>query len=450
MLQATSCKSVKPTPTMTPTATATAIATPTATATGTATATRTATATPTATATATATATPTPTATPMLSGTVQGGVSAVSGATVTLYAAGTAYASGATSLASATTDSNGNFTVGYTSPAAPTVLYLLALGGNAGSGSNSAIGLMNVAGLSNALPASVTINEQSTVAAQWAMAQFIGATGQIIGAPSTNMGFSQAVNLFQVNISEASCGSSLFNCDGLERRNTIANVLAACVESSGPSSSACTTLLSNTGGGTTTLQAAHAMATNPAANVSTLFSLQSGSPPFSPDLSTAPDGWEIAFNFAPTGANFNEPETLAIDAPGNVWVPNRGSNSVTELTQSGGLEGNFTPGGAAFNGPYGVAIDTANNVWLTNLSGNSVSELLAGCSTSSCTGLNFAPSGANFNSPFLVAIDTGANVWATNSGNSGTGANSVTKLTSSGGLAGNFNNTGLTPQKYPS
>src|SRR5208282_6857590 len=98
---------------------------------------------------------------------------AVSGAGVTLYAAGTAYGSNATSLGSATTNASGNFTVGYTPLSSPTVLYLLALGGNAGSGSNAAIGLMGVAGMSNALPvpASVTINELTTVAAQQALAQ---------------------------------------------------------------------------------------------------------------------------------------------------------------------------------------------------------------------------------------------------------------------------------------
>ena len=85
--------------------------------------------------------------------------------------------------------------------------------------------------------------------------------------------------------------------------------------------------------------------------LATLFALQSGSPPFTPDLSAAPDGWEIALNFAPSGANFNLPCGVAIDAAGNVWVANSGGNSVTELTSSGGLAGNFTPSGANFNDP---------------------------------------------------------------------------------------------------
>src|ERR1019366_8380707 len=205
----------------------------------------------------------------------------VSGALVTLYAAGTAYGANATDLGSATTDSNGNFTVAYTAPATPAVLYLSALGGNAVSvgttanrlmraagtsnarpaavASNTAIGLLGVAGMSNALPASVTINELTTVAAEWALAQFTDETGQIIGAPSSNAaGFANAVNQAQANLAdistglpasfwsnqgatEANCtgGSPPVNCDGLERMDTIANILAACVESSGPSSAAC-------------------------------------------------------------------------------------------------------------------------------------------------------------------------------------------------------------------
>src|SRR5208282_4585405 len=263
---------------------------------------------------------------------------AVSGAGVTLYAAGTAYGSNATSLGSATTNASGNFTVGYTPLSSPTVLYLLALGGNAGSGSNAAIGLMGVAGMSNALPASVTINELTTVAAQRAMAQFIDATGQVIGAPSSNAtGFANAVNQAQNNLAdvatgapasfwsdqgatEASCtgGSPPVNCDGLERLNTIGNILAACVESAGPASGPCSTLLTNTGSSTTTLQAAHVMAINPTANVAALFQIQSNSPPFTPALSSAPGDWTLALNFAPSGANFNGPDLAAIDAAGNV------------------------------------------------------------------------------------------------------------------------------------
>src|SRR5208282_5248126 len=133
--------------------------------------------------------------------------------------------------------------------------------------------------------------------------------------------------------------------------DTIANILAACVESSGPSSSACIALLTNTGSSTFTLAAAHVMATNPVANVAALFAIQSGSPPFTPDLTeTAPDGWEIALNFAPSGANFDGTNFLAIDAGGNVWVPNISGNTVTELTSAAAWPATSLPAAPASTG----------------------------------------------------------------------------------------------------
>ena len=89
-----------------------------------------------------------------------GGFGPIAGSQVTLYQAGqTAYRTGATVLGSATADSNGKFTIRFTPPAKPQLLYLVALGGNGGAGNNSAIGMMGVVGLSNTAPDSVTITE---------------------------------------------------------------------------------------------------------------------------------------------------------------------------------------------------------------------------------------------------------------------------------------------------
>ena len=56
-------------------------------------------------------------------------------------------------------------------------------------------------------------------------------------------------------------------------------------------------------------------------NLAALFALQAGSPPFTPALSTAPDGFELAVNFNPASSNFSHPNSIAIDANGNAWVP---------------------------------------------------------------------------------------------------------------------------------
>ena len=351
-----------------------------------------------------------------LSGTVHGGFGAISGAEVTLYAAGTAYGANATSLGQTTTDSSGNFTVLYAPRPKPAVLYLIARGGNAGVGANPAIGLMGVAGMSNALPAAVTINALTTVAAEWALAQFIDANGRTIGAPASNAtGLANAANQAQANLVDittggpasfwanqgatgASCtgASPPLNCDGLERLDTFANILAACVASAGTCDS---------------LAVAHEMATNPFAN-GWLFGLQSSSP-FMPTLSTAPDGWEIALNFPPSYyVGIPRPVGMAIDANGNVWVTNYFGDSVTELTASGAFVGNFDPSGSV-SAPSNPAIDAAGNVWVVN-SGNgynccSVTELTAG------GGLvgNFDPSGALTAGAYGIAIDVAGDAWVT-------------------------------------
>jgi streptogramin lyase len=397
-----------------------------------------------------------------LLGTVQGGRTGVAGATVTLYEAGTAYGADATSLGTATTGSNGNFTISYTPPKTAALLYIVALGGDAGDGANSAIGLMGIAGQSNALPESMVINELTTVAAEWALGQFTDATGSMIGAPSTNAtGFANAANQAQANLAdiatggpaafwntngvdEASCagGSPPVNCDGLERMDTLANILASCVESSGPSLPDCAKLLAFTLGSTTTLQAAHFLAikpTPPTTHPNDLFPLQAESPPFTPALAAAPsDGWEIALNFTPSNSGLSGPLGIAIDASGNAWVTNYIGSSVTEMSSSGVLAGNYNntnTTGANFDGPNGIAIDASGNAWIANEGGNSVTEL----SSSGAFAGNYNngnTSGANFDIPAQLAIDASGNVWAPN-----TSGNSVTELSSSGTLGGYYNNS---------
>jgi streptogramin lyase len=471
---ATSTPTATATVTSTPTATVTHTPTPTPTATTTATVTSTPTATATHTPTPTPTATATPTPTPVFTGAVMGGTSPVSGAAVSFFAIGTTgYGVAATQLAITTTSSAGTFGIGgFSCPAGNPQTYLLATGGNAGAGTNSALGMTALTGPCSSLGTTdfVTVNELTTAAAAWALAQFSDATGQMLGTSSTNAtGLTNAVNLALSNLvtsvgtnasnsgipapffanngaTSANCtgASPPVNCDGLERLSTLANILAACIESSGPSSAPCTTLFGSTGTPVsgTTLEAAHSMVANPKANVATLFGLQTSASPFQPALSAAPDGFELALDFNPAGANFNGPAAAAIDASGNVWVPNSGtsgtgSNTVTELNSSGALVGNFSPSGV-FNAPIAVAVDASGNVWVPNSAtvgtgSNSVTELN---SNGALVG-NFSQAAANFNAPFDVAIDASGNVWLPNAL-----GNTVTALSSSGAVVGNFSPTG--------
>ena len=303
--------------------------------------------------------------------------------------------------------------------------------------------MMSLSGPCNSLTSSaLVVNELTTIAAQWALARFIGLTGQIIGSSSTNAtGLNNAVNLafndlvsitgvpagFLPTTAQCSSGSPPVNCDGLERLDTLANSIASCINSSGSSSTQCEQLFcaatpdatwngascSKTPAPTDTLAAAHAIVTNPTANADTIFGV---SPPpgltlFEPVLSSAPADWTLALNFAPPDANFGEPASLALDSAGNVWVGNN-YDGVTELDSNGALVGNFDPPGANFDWPVYLAIDsTTRNVWVTNWYGNSVTELN---SKGALVG-NFAPAGANFLEPGVEALDVKDNLWVVNS-----------------------------------
>ncbi|MGA2409080.1 MAG: choice-of-anchor D domain-containing protein, partial [Candidatus Binataceae bacterium] len=279
---------------------------------------------------------------PGISGNVSGGQSPITTASVSLYAMSyTGYGTAPSQLAATTSDASGKFSfLSFTCPAGNPETYIVALGGDAGSGGNSAIGLMAALGPCASLssPTAVTVNELTTVAAEWGLAQFSDPTGQNFGTSSTNpTGLANAVAQITSDLISSATGepaaffpaaahcsgsSPPANCDGLERLDTDANILAACIESSGPASSACDALLNATGSGATTLQAAHVIATDPTEDFSALFALQSGSPPFTPALSTAPASWEIALNFTPSGAKFKNPNRVAIDAAGDIWILN--------------------------------------------------------------------------------------------------------------------------------
>ncbi len=62
--------------------------------------------------------------------------------------------------------------------------------------------------------------------------------------------------------------------------------------------------------------------------------LAATAPPFQTGLSTQPSDFTMAVTF--TG-NMSAPSALAADASGNIWIANKTSNTVTELSQNGTL-----------------------------------------------------------------------------------------------------------------
>ncbi len=213
------------------------------------------------------------------SGKAMAGTQPIVGAAIQLYAAGTAGngSSAAALLTSAlNTDATGGFTVpaGYSCPATASQLYVVVRGGQVGSvPDNAAIVLAGALGTCNQIVAAskVVVNEVTTAATAWGLAQFLS-TGGNVGATATNTqglanAFATVANL--VNPTVGTSPGAAFPVTGVSpaaKINTLANVLNSCTTTA----SACSQLFSATtpSGGSApanTLDAAFNVVQNPGA-----------------------------------------------------------------------------------------------------------------------------------------------------------------------------------------
>src|ERR1035437_1219782 len=393
-----------------------------------------------------------------LTGVVKTGNKPASGAHVYLYAANTAgYGQATFSLLSAAltvtsdtlgayvlTDPFGKFTMSgaYTCTSGQQ-LYIYALGGDSGSGANSASGLLAVIGScpSSSGPAiTVTVNEVTTIAAAYTMAPYaadathVSSSGTALAQVGIANAFANAANLVTLSTGVALATSLAGNGTAPQAEiNTLASILAACIDSGSPTAASCTLLFNNaiSGGssGTTPTETATAainIAHNPAFNSTSLFNIPGASPPYAPGLGAGPNDFTVAISFA--GGGLNGPQGIAIDGSGNAWVTNFSGNSVTKLSSLGAVlspAGGYT--GNGLNNPFGIAIDGSGNAWVANYGNSSVTEITsAGTFPSGATGYT----AGGLNHPRGIAIDGLGNVWVANYG-----SNSVTKLTSAGAAA---------------
>jgi PKD repeat protein len=467
----------------------------------------------TGTATSTATIAVAPLSDVGITGLMYGGSTPIVGAHVYLFAANTTGYGGAGIAASASnasvsllsaaetgtfdsvgayvaTGSNGGFSLtgDYTCTSGQQ-LYLYALGGgNAAAGLMAAIGSCPASG-SSAI--TVTVNEVSTIAAAYAFAGFatdathVSSSGTALAQLGIANAFANAANLATLSTGTALATTPAGNGTVPQTEiNTLANILASCVNSG----SSCSTLLSTaTADGTATgtkptdtATAAINIAHNPGANIAALYGLASTAV-FTPKLSAVPNDWTVVLTFS--GGGLANTEGLAVDGTGNIWVVDSSNNSVTKLSSSGSflsgasgytggglyspksiaidLAGNgwvvnnygpFNLGNASvtefsnsgsilsglsgfkaggLSGPDGIAIDGSGDAWITNYWTNSVTELSnSGSVLSGATGYT----GGSINDPIFVAIDGSGNVWITN----GIGG-SVVKLANSGNILSGTN-----------
>ncbi|MCL2760763.1 MAG: NHL repeat-containing protein [Desulfuromonadales bacterium] len=156
-----------------------------------------------------------------------------------------------------------------------------------------------------------------------------------------------------------------------------------------------------------------------------------------------------AYGFADgtgTAVQFKNPQGVAVDAVGNVYVADTLNNSIRKVTPAGlvstlGVTDGTTGAVMLFNYPTDVAVDAAGNIYVADYSNNSIRKITPAGVGSTLAGstagfANGAGATARFNNPAGVAVDT--NVYVADQGN-----NSIRKITPTGvvsTLAGGFKN----------
>jgi streptogramin lyase len=377
-----------------------------------------------------------------LQGRVLGAGQPVSGAAIALYAAGTAGVGvGALDLtagASVTTNASGYFSLAgdFVCPATAAQVYVVARGGATGAGaSNPALAMMTALGNCGALTGttSIVVDEATTVAAVWALAQFIGPDA-VVG--STAGGAAGLANAMAVagNLADSSMGTApgaalpMGATTETAKLNTLASTLAACTGSSGGTGCSALFAAATTSESVpaNTLDAALTIVRHPASNVAAVYSAGAGQAAFLPALKAAPHDWTMSITYGGCGSGcggLNLPGSLAIDSAGDVLVANYFGGVLSKFSGSGAALAANGITGVGLHESYGIAVDGADDVWVTNEQSVTAANNhhLGSVSEFSPAGVELSGdgyTGGGVYYPVAAAADANGTVWVADYGSS--------------------------------
>lgn len=378
-------------------------------------------------------------------------------------------------------DNSGGFNLSgaYTCVAGQPV-FIYSFGGNPGTVANNDIvllailgncpnnGALNFGSSSNAPINFVYVNEVSTVAAAYVFQPFtsatnntavkIGSTGSTQGLIGIENAANTAAQLYAIQgngtISTSNDGEGhlanyqtqalSFGSGGVTVTpnqgngvvpqatiDTLANILAACVDGpSGSTSATCTTLVTNATangfiGGVQPLDTATAainIARYPAGNhssttgvntqfVSNLYGLDSGVIPFTPHLSNVPNDFTIVINYpyTPVG-NYSasnpalgRAESIAVDNLGQIWITAQSNKDAVRWSPLGVQQvENISPSQSIYG--Y-VSIDGSNNAW----TGNATST--TGIQEAGSNGVFTTTYGDGYTNAYTIVTDKAGNAF---------------------------------------
>jgi hypothetical protein len=386
-----------------------------------------------------------------LNGSVRSGSVGLDGYTVSLYANFVDRPDGWQLLASSVADADGNFQIFYDVPSSERSVLLV-------QADRGPVTLASAIGYGGEVPASVVVNERTTVAAGNAFAQFV--SGRRVAGNAVGMinAVRMAGNL--ANPATGEPGEVIARTpNGSDTRtfqtfNSLANAVAACVASD----RSCQDLfaVAEPPGAAAPRNVLQAVANivkypwypgYPNDQPDPLFELSKTAPVYQPVLDFRPTNWLLFLKI--TGGFYKEQDsTNLMDGPGNFAIDDQGyiyfdtnyipqpkgvyacaSNRAIKLTPWGENDKNspFLDGGLSGQG-FGTIFDPSNRLWIANFgfqdppcenspmaaTKNSVSVFTRdGTAITPATGYTQG----NISWPQGIASDRQGNIWIANCGN---------------------------------
>ena len=130
-----------------------------------------------------------------------------------------------------------------------------------------------------------------------------------------------------------------------------------------------------------------------------------------------------ASTYPTSGATFQKPHGVAVDAGGNVFVSEYDNHLIRKITPAGNISvfagsgsagaANGTGAAASFNHPAGLAADASGNLWVADMGNNLIRKITPAGVVSTYAGSGSAGqvdglgTAASFNAPAAIAVGAG-------------------------------------------